>query len=192
MLVSPLYKMKLETKRLILREWNGKDVDDLVEGLNNLKVSKWLAKAPYPYTRKDAENWIKFCLENEKKGKERSSYYFAIELKSEKKVIGGVGLERIDKFQGTAGGGIWINTKYHGHGYGTEAFGERIRFAFNQLKLRRLENGYLKGNPSSFKMQERFGYKLEGTKRKAFKCMADGKIKDEYITWLLKEEWKKE
>ncbi len=183
--------MRLETKRLILREWKEEDINDLVEGLNNLKVSKWLAKAPYPYTKKDAKGWIRFCIENAKKGNARNSYYFAIELKSEKKVIGGVGLERIDKFQGTAGGGIWINANYHGKGYGTEAFGERIKFAFNKLKLRRLENGYLKGNPSSFKMQEKFGYKLEGMKRKAFKCMADGKIKDEYITGLLRVDWKK-
>jgi [ribosomal protein S5]-alanine N-acetyltransferase len=40
-------------------------------------------------------------------------------------------------------------------------------------------------------MQEKFGYKLEGMKRRAFKCMADGKIKDEYITGLLIEDWKK-
>jgi RimJ/RimL family protein N-acetyltransferase len=33
----------LETKRLILREWNEDDVDDLVDGLNNIEVSKWLA-----------------------------------------------------------------------------------------------------------------------------------------------------
>ncbi|MFA6518803.1 MAG: GNAT family protein [Candidatus Shapirobacteria bacterium] len=182
--------MKLATKRLILRDWDEKDIDDLVEGLNNLEVSKWLAKAPYPYTKKDARNWIKYCRENDKKGKKRNAYYFAIELKSEKKVIGGVGLEKIDRFQGTAGGGIWLNAKYHGHGYGTEAFAERIRFAFDKLKLRRIENGYFKGNQSSFKMQEKLGYKLEGIKRKACKCLADGKIKDEYITGLLKEEWK--
>jgi ribosomal-protein-alanine N-acetyltransferase len=183
--------MKLETKRLILREWEEKDIDDLIEGLSNLNVSKWLAKAPHPYTRKDAESWIKYCLENDKKGQERNAYYFAIELKSEKKVIGGVGLERIDKFQGTAGGGIWINEKYHRQGYGTEAFGERIRFAFEVLNLRRLDNGYFKDNLPSFKMQEKFGYKLEGVRRKAFRCTASGKIMDEYTTGLLKEEWKK-
>jgi RimJ/RimL family protein N-acetyltransferase len=38
-------------------------------------------------------------------------------------------------------------------------------------------------------MQEKFGYKVEGKRRKAFRCMADGKIKDEYITGLLKDEW---
>ena len=40
-------------------------------------------------------------------------------------------------------------------------------------------------------MQERFGYKIEGLKRKRYKCMADGKLKDEHITGLLKEEFKK-
>ncbi len=182
--------MRLETERLILKEWKKKDIKDIVEGLNNVEVTKWLAFAPHPYSRKDAEKWITYCIENAKK-QERNSYEFAIELKSERKVIGGVSLDKINKFQGTAGGGIWINAKYHGHGYGSEAFGERIRFAFDILKLRRLENGFLKGNPSSFKMQKRFGYKIEGMRRKAFKCMADGKIKDEVMTGLLKEEWKK-
>ncbi len=97
---------------------------------------------------------------------------------------------KINKFQGTAGGGIWINAKYHGRGYGTEAFGKKIDFAFNNLKLRRLENGLFAGNLSSFKMQEKFGYKIEGMKRKAVICMATGKIMNEYITGLLKEEWK--
>ena len=88
------------------------------------------------------------------------------------------------------GGGIWINFDYQNQGYGTEAFGERLRFAFNELKLRRIENGYFKGNESSFKMQQKFGYKIEGMKRKSLICKADGKIKDEYITGLIKQEWK--
>ncbi len=180
--------MKLNTKRLILRDWNKKDLDDLVEGLNNLEVTKWLIFAPYPYTKRDAKKWIKYCIKNSKKGNKRNSYDFAIELKANKKVIGGLSLDKINRTQGTAGGGIWLNANYHGHGYGTEAFQEKIKFAFNKLKLRRLENGFLKGNPSSFKMQKKLGYKIEGIKRKAFKCMADGKIKDEYVTGLLREE----
>lgn len=184
--------IKLETKRLILREWNEKDVEDLIEGLNNIEVSKWVAYVPYPYTSVDAEKWINYCMENAKKGEKRNSYDFAIELKSEKKVIGGVSLDKINKLQGTAGGGIWINANYHGNGYGTEAFGKRIDFAFNNLELRRLDNGFFEGNQASFKMQERFGYKIEGMRRKAFVCMANGEIMDEYITGLLKEEWNKE
>ncbi len=84
--------MKLETKRLILRDWREEDAQDLVDGLNNLNVTKWLAFVPYPYTEQDADRWIRNCIEYSKGGEEKTSYEFAIELKSEKKVIGGVTL----------------------------------------------------------------------------------------------------
>jgi len=181
--------MRLETKRLILREWEKGDAADLIEGLNDLRIAQWLAFVPHPYTAQDAKRWIQFCLKNAKAGTNRRSYDFAIELKSERKVIGGVSLDRINAVHGTAGGGIWINARYQGGGYGSEAFGAKLRFAFEQLKLRRLENGFFKRNSASFKLQKKFGYKLEGLKRKAFRGMADGKLKDECITGLLKEEW---
>jgi RimJ/RimL family protein N-acetyltransferase len=114
---------------------------------------------------------------------------WAIELRAEGRVIGGTSLERIDPFHGTAGGGIWLNSRYLGQGYGTEAFGERNRFAFENLGLRRLDNGFFVGNDASRRMQERLGYRIEGTKRQALRCMADGDIKDETITGLLREDW---
>ena len=172
----------IETDRLILRIWNMNDVDDLVEGLNNLNVTKWLAGAPYPYTKEDAEYFISDTIKN-------NLYNFAIVLKSENKVIGGTQLTNISKDNGTAGGGIWINEKYQGYGYGTEAFGARIKYAFEVLGLRRLENGYFKENEKSHQMQLRFGYKDEGVRRKRFVSKATGKEEDEYITGLLKEEW---
>jgi len=181
--------MKLETERLILRDWEERDTDDLIDGLNNYEVSKWLAFVPYPYTIENAKEWISFCSENRKKDQNRNSYDFAIELKSEGKVIGGVGLDKINKLQGTASGGIWLNNRYHGLGYGTEAFGKRIEFAFDTLGLRRIDNGFFEGNEASKKMQEKFGYKIEGKRRSGFVCMADNKIKDEITTGLLKEEW---
>jgi len=183
--------MRLETKHLILRDWIKADIDDIVEGLNNIEVAKWLAFVPHPYTRWHAEEWINRCIDNASKSEDRNSYDFAIELKSEQKVIGGVALNRISRIHGTAGGGIWLNPNYQGHGYGAEAFGEKIRFAFVDLKLRRLDNGFFEGNTSSLKMQEKFGYKVEGMRREAFRCMADGEIKHEHITGLLVEEWKK-
>ena len=172
----------IETERLILRKFKLTDIDDLVEGLNNLNVSKWLASVPFPYTREDAQKYIKNSIE-------KDLYNFAIVLKSENKVIGSTQLSNISLVNGTAGGGIWINEKYQGCGYGTEAWGARIKYAFEKLDLRRLENGYFKNNVNSFKMQEKFGYKNEGIRRKKFICQATGKVEDEYITGLLKEEW---
>ena len=172
----------LESERLILRPWKEDDANDLQEGLNNLEVSKWLAFSPYPYTINDAKLFINFAQNT-------NDYEFAIVLKEENKVIGGTSLSNISKIHKTAGGGIWINQKYWGKGYGKEAFGKRIEFAFNDLNLRKLENGYFKGNERSFRMQESFGYKKEGIRRKKFICMATGKEEDEYLTGLLKEEW---
>ncbi len=103
--------MRLETARLVLRDWEQTDLPDLVEGLNDLSVSKWLAFVPYPYTEKEAQLWLDSCTVSSHPGK-RSAYEFAVELKSEKKVIGGVSLTRISSAHGAAGGGIWLNALY--------------------------------------------------------------------------------
>lgn len=182
--------MKLETKRLILREWKQGDQKQEIEGINNLNVSKWLLVVPYPYTKKDADWWVNHCIEKYKK-KKKEGYPFAIELKEGKKVIGGIGIDKIDKSQGKASVGYWIAEPYWKKGYGSEALRELLKFAFDKLKLRRIEAGVFAGNPSSGKLLEKFGAKLEGTKRKSRVCKADGKIKDEYIYGLLKEEWKR-
>lgn len=174
--------VRIETDRLILRQWTYDDINDMVEGLNNINVTKWLAGAPFPYTKKDAEEFIKHTIDND-------LYNWAIVLKSENKVIGGTQLTNVSLFNGTAGGGIWINEKYQGFGYGSEAFGARIKYAFEVLGLRRLENGYFKGNEKSHQMQLKFGYKDEGVKRKRFISKATGNIEDEYITGILREEW---
>lgn len=135
----------IETEKLILRQWNMTDINDMVEGLNNINVTKWLAGAPFPYTAEDAKHFIQNTID-------KDLYNFAIILKSENKAIGGTQLTDISMANGVAGGGIWINEKYQGFGYGTEAFGARIKYAFEVLGLRRLENGYFKGNEKSHKM----------------------------------------
>jgi len=179
--------MKLETERLIIRSWKVQVIDDLIEGLNNYNVSKWLAVVPFPYSKENAEQWIKYCLKNDIENN-KSGYEFCIELKSNEKVIGGMSVSAISKLNGTGGGGIWISEKFHGKGYGSEAFAEKIRFSFEELGLRKLENGFFDGNESSKLLQEKFGYKIEGKRRKKYLCLADGKLKDEVITGLLKEE----
>ena len=175
----------IETERLLLRAWKIEDADDLVDGLNNLEVSKWMAFTPYPYTKENALDYINKAIND-------NAYNFAIVLKSENKVIGGTQLTNIDMSNGTAGGGIWISEKYWRKGYGSEAFGARIKYAFEVLGLRRLENGYFKENEKSHKMQLKFGYKDEGIRRQRFISKATNKIEDEYITGLLKDEWIKQ
>jgi len=56
--------------------------------------------------------------------------------------------------------------------------------------LRRIEASVFVGNPSSGKLLEKFGAKQEGFRRKSKISKADGRIKDEIMYGLLKEEYK--
>ncbi len=169
----------LKTKRLIIRDYVMSDVNDLVKGLNNLSVSKWLSTVPYPYKKSDAESFIKYAI-NESNKKLRDNYELAITINN--KVIGGVSLKNINRKKGTAGGGIWLNEEYHGKGYGFEAFKERTRFAFQDLGLKKILNGFFEGNKNSWRMQRKLGYKIIGERE--LKCLAEKTIKKEILTEL--------
>lgn len=77
--------MIIESKRLILRNWKDEDIEDLVEGLNNINVAKWMAGVPFPYTKKDAKSFIEIAKNQDEKVK----ISLAIVLKENNKVIGG-------------------------------------------------------------------------------------------------------
>lgn len=177
--------MEIESKRLILRNWEDGDIEDIVEGLNNIEVAKWMAGVPYPYTENDAKQFI----QHTKGQDENVKISLAIVLKENNKVIGGTEIRNINRKDGTAGGGIWLNEKYQKNGYGTEAFSIRNKYCFETLKLRRIENGYFRGNEKSRRMQLKLGYKDEGIRRKKFLCLATNEYVDECITGLLKEEF---
>lgn len=179
--------MQLITQRLILRDWQVSDKKDLIENINDIDVTKWLLVVPFPYSEADADWWLGHCREQAGQ-RERASYNFAVQLK-EGPVMGGIGIDQINRDQNKAGIGYWLGKKYHRQGFGSEALGKIIDFAFYDLKLRRLEAGVFAGNPSSGKLLEKFGFRNEGLKRKACVCRADGQAKDEYIYGLLKEEY---
>ena len=164
--------MKIETKRLILRKPKKSDWKDITEGVGELDIARYIGRIPHPYKKKD-------------------DYSFVIELKPEKKVIGATNLHQIDGISLSAATGSWINKKYWRNGYILEAKIPTLDFAFNKLKLIRIESCVYKENKASNGMAKVFGYKLEGTKRKAVKAISTGKTHDENIYGLLKPEWKK-
>ena len=179
--------MKIETKRLILRKPKLSDWKDVVEGVGNLDVSKRTENIPYPYSKKNALEWLKRSIK--KWGKK--DYCLSIELKSEKKIIGSIDLSDVDKFKGTATTGSWINKKYWKKGYITEAKIAANEFAFNELKLRKLNSTVFTDNKASNKTQQRMGYRFEGCKKKDTCTLSAGKIKDVNLYGLFKEDWKK-
>jgi len=171
----------------LLRPWGEADIEHLALGLNDLKLAKWLAFVPHPYLRSHAENWIERCREISNASVPPIAYEFAVELRNERRAIGGVSLNKIDRDVGTAGGGIWIADNFQGRGYGREAFEAKIRFAFGELGLTKLVNGYFDGNENSWAMQRKLGYRRAGEVMR--QCMADGRQTIEHVTTLLRSDW---
>ena len=182
--------MKLETKRLILRDYRMSDLEDLVKNINNLKVSRYLLVVPYPYSKKDGREWIKI-QEKRKKEKLKKEYNFVIELKSEKKLIGCIGINKIDYFQGIATIGYWLGENYWGQGIMSETLAEVLEFSFKKLKLRRIEAEVFSVNKPSYNLLKKFEFKKEGYKIKSNKSKATGKIHNAYIQSLLRGDYKK-
>jgi len=182
--------MELKTKRLILRPLKKSDWKDIVEGVGELDVAKMTKSIPYSYTKKDALEWINKNIKKNRK-KEKESYNFALELKSEKKVIGDIDLSKINKFSGTATTGSWINKQYWRKGYITEAKIAVNDFAFNKLKLRKLNSEVFKNNKASNATQKKVGYKLEGIEKEQVRSLSTKEIHDVNLYGLLKEDWRK-
>lgn len=172
--------MVIETERLILRKWKMSDIEDNVEGLNNFNVTKNLT-VNFPYTKQDAIAFI-----DKHKTNDMDNYYFAIQLKNDNKVIGGTAVI-VDRNNLTGKGGIWLNEKYTGKGYGTEVWIARAKFAFESLLLNELQNGFFDFNEISWKMQKKIGYRIVGEKSNFSKAL--NKEVKEIVTKLTKKEF---
>ena len=182
--------IRIETNRLILRIPKVSDWKDIVEGVGDIEVSKTLSGVPYPYKKKDAIWWIN-KKNKDWKNKKGETREFAIELKSEKKVIGATGLHKIDWDLGSAESGSWIAKKYWRQGFITEAKIAINDWAFDKIKLQRLESRAFVSNVASNEMSNKYGYRFVGTLKRAQKSKSTGEVHDVNIYEIIKEDWNK-
>ncbi len=178
--------MRIVTERLILRPPTLKDAEDIVENVNDLSVSRYLALVPYPYSVKDARDFIKL---RRKKAK-HNPYNFGIVLKQTGKIIGMVGLRSLDKFVRKADVGYWLGKKYWGHGIATEALEAIVKFAFLKMKLVRLQADVAIENKASAKLLKKVGFRKEGLKRKGGRAKSTGKWHNTYLFGLVRSDVK--
>ncbi|MFH1802495.1 MAG: GNAT family protein [archaeon] len=182
--------MDLTTKRLVLREQKMKHVKDIAKHLNNLKVSRYMHTMPYPYSLKDAEYFLKKVIKKRKE-KFRNKYEFAITIKPSREVVGGIGIFDFDAFERVGELGYWLSEDHWKKGYMTEAAIAVLDFSFKKLKLRKVKIPIYEENKGSNALARKMGAKLEGCLRKHARVKATGKIHNENIYGLLREEWKR-
>jgi RimJ/RimL family protein N-acetyltransferase len=178
--------MRIVTEKLILRPPTLKDADDIAQNANHIEVSRYLALVPYPYSVKDARNFIKLCR---KKAKE-NPYNFGITLKHSGKLVGMIGFTGLDKFSGKTEVGYWLGKKYWRQGITAEALKAMVKFAFHKLKLVRLQADAFVENKASANLLKKIGFKKEGLKRKSARAKSTGKWHDTYVFGLLRSDVK--
>jgi ribosomal-protein-alanine N-acetyltransferase len=157
-----------------LRQWLGSDAEALVPLANDPYIARYLSHIfPQPYTRADADRWIKEQNSSELPGQ------FAIDVGGQ--LAGGIGFiigtrERV----GTATIGYWLGRRYWGQGVMSDAVALATQWAFDTLRVRRVWANVMGPNIASARVLEKAGYALEGKLQSAI-CDRRGIIHDELI-----------
>lgn len=145
--------MKIETKDLIIRNFELRDEKDLCEYMLQRVNAEFEA---YPdFTCEKAEKEIEF--------RAQSDEFYAIELKNEHKVIGNIYLGNRDF--NTRELGYVLNVNYQHKGYGSHASKAIIEYMFNQ-GVHRIYAECAPQNIPSWKLMEKVGMSREAHFRK--------------------------
>lgn len=169
----------LETNRLILRRFEFKDLDDFYEYASVEGVGE---KAGWKHHKSKTESNIvlqEFMAKDD---------VFAIELKENHKVIGSVGIHRINGQDEVRELGYVLSKDYHGLGIISEATKEVIRYCFEELNLDKLWCMHFEENliskhiivKNGFVFSHIFEKEIEALDYKRFKIYAYFMDKDIY------------
>ncbi|MGB7256650.1 MAG: GNAT family N-acetyltransferase [Pseudolabrys sp.] len=94
------------------------------------------------------------------------AYAFLIFRAEDNALVGGLTLANIRRGVAQAGSiGYWIGSPFTRRGYMTAAVGALAPFAFETLRLHRLEAACIPGNDASIRLLEKSGFKREGYAR---------------------------
>jgi RimJ/RimL family protein N-acetyltransferase len=134
----------------------------------------------YPQSVKQAKAWL---------GHDSDSHFsFMIRTLTDDRLIGGIGLWLESWAHGEAWVGIGIGEREGwGHGFGTDAMGLILRYAFTELNLHRVSLGVFAHNPRAIRSYEKAGFRREGLIRGD--CRRDGQRWDSVFMGILQEEW---
>jgi RimJ/RimL family protein N-acetyltransferase len=141
------------------------------------------ARPAVPKTEAALAHWL------EEVGKAENTLPFAIRPVEGDDLIGTLELDGILWTHGVCGIGIAIGDRTNwGQGYGTEAAGLALAFAFDELNLHRVQATVFTYNERSIALFERLGFRREGVFREFLH--RDGERYDMVLYGLLDREWR--
>ena len=162
----------------------GADAVRLYEFVRDPEVTRFLAIDP-PTGPDDTRFFIEKCHERRNQGTE---YVFVIADVFSDEPMGIICLRHIDPAMRTAQIGTWLARDRWGSGANAEAKRLLLDFAFDRLRLHRVEARIAVGIARSMRAFERLGAAREGILRESF--YKDGKYHDQHLYVILEQEWR--
>lgn len=171
----------LKGKKIILKPIEVSKARIYLDWIQDPTINKFLHNDGKGFDLKKEKEWVKKVRQG------KDEFTWSIYTKSGQ-LIGNTSL-RINKKNKKADFGIVIGEKDEwSKGYGADTLKIVLRFAFNKLKLNRVELSVFKENISGKKCYTRCGFKKEGIKRQS--VVVEGKFMDEIIMGLLRDDYK--
>ncbi|MFC0559116.1 GNAT family N-acetyltransferase [Halalkalibacter alkalisediminis] len=161
-----------------------RDADRVFNLTNNSRnyLRQWLPWLDFTTKLEDTQEFIKMCL---KDFAENKSINAVILFKGE--IVGIAGFNRINWSNKTASIGYWLGEEYQGNGIVTKVAKALTSYAFNDLKLNKVEIRAAVGNLKSRNIPERLGFINEGCIRQS-EWLYDHYV-DSVVYGMLAHEW---
>ena len=138
----------LKTERLTLRPPRDADREHLVSALDNLNVSRWTGRIPYPYRPEDAEAFLIHV-------RQMPASALVLFITRKDALMGCIGIEEDEL-------GYWLSEPHWGQGFGTEAARAMVDHAFEAMKTGELVASYHLGNAASRRILLGLGFEETG------------------------------
>jgi ribosomal-protein-alanine N-acetyltransferase len=173
----------LETPRLRIRRVERADVAPLLAVNGDDEVTRYLPYASWNSIA-DGEAWYERAEERHRRGE---AIQFVAAERMSGRILGTCLLFHLEAEDGRAEVGYVLGREHWGAGFMREALAAVLTYAFDGLKLRRLEAEIDPRNDASARLLSRLGFTREAVLRQRFRTK--GEVTDSWIYGLLRSEW---
>ncbi len=158
------------------------EIEKFTEWMNDFQVTDYTGRSGQIVTLSEEKEWLENSVKN------TSNRNFNIIESKDNKLIGTVGLEKINWIERNAVLGIFIgDTDYRNNGYGTEAIKLLLEYGFRYLNLHSIRLDLLSINERAHKCYLKCGFKDTGKSRE--EIFLNGKYYDKLHMDILESEF---
>jgi ribosomal-protein-serine acetyltransferase len=182
---SPLFiKIDLALELRLLVEHDAVAMYQLIDS-NRAYLREWLPWVDYTRSIKDERAFI-----NNTRAQYQNNTSFSYAIWYQEQVVGTIGYNQFDWANRKVDIGYWLGAQHQGKGIMTKSCRALVGYAFDDLKLNKVEIRCATGNVRSCAIPQRLGFTHEGTIRQA-EWLYDHYV-DLKLYGLLESEWREQ